>query len=203
MAYLKCTALNRSIVTESITTLGQQLWYGVKSLFDSDSYFDDDEAWRKYMDEKKRQFDSYFKISPVLQRKLEGWVKRIPDVFLLPPSEMRRFLSATNSEQRYAGSTSNGTGYAASYEYSERNEVSTQKKARLSNGFNSFTNATCSYILPIGGKQALLFFTFDSDEIKVAQVVTRNRYGSGGLANGIQIVKIPEWKTVQPVEYLR
>lgn len=203
MAYLKCTPINRSIVTESITTMGKQLWYGIKSIFDADTYFDDDEAFRKYMDNKREQFDQYFKLSPVLQRKLEGWIKKIPDVLLLSPSEMRQFLSASNSEQRYTGSTTDGSGYASSYEYNERNEVSTQRKARRSNGFNSFTNATCSYLLPIGGKQALLFFTFDSDEIKVAQVITRNKYSSGGMSSGIQAVKIPEWNTVQPVEYLR
>ena len=203
MAYLKCTPITRSIVTESITTMGKQLWYGIKSIFDVDTYFDDDEAFRKYMDNKREQFDQCFQISPVLQRKLEGWIKKIPDVLLLSPSEMRQFLSASNSEQRYTGSTSDGSGYASSYEYNERNEVSTQRKARRSNGFNSFTNATCSYLLPIGGKQALLFFTFDSDEIKVAQVIARNRYSSGGMSSGLQAVKIPEWNTVQPVEYLR
>jgi len=203
MAYLKCTPINRSIVTESITTFGRQLWYGIKTLFDADTYFDNDEAFRKYMDNKREQFDSSFKISPVLQRKLEGWVKRIPDVLLLSPSEMRQFLSASNSEQRYAGGSNSGNGYATSYEYNERNEVSIQRKARISNGFNSLTNATCSYLLPIGGKQALLFFTFDSDEIKVAQVITRNKYSAGGMASGLQAVKIPEWNTVQPVEYLR
>jgi len=203
MAYLKCTPITRSIVTESITTMGKQLWYGIKSIFDADTYFDDDEAFRKYMDNKREQFDQYFQISPVLQRKLEGWIKKIPDVLLLSPSEMRQFLSASNSEQRYTGSTSDGSGYASSYEYNERNEVSTQRKARRSNGFNSFTNATCSYLLPTGGKQALLFFTFDSDEIKVAQVITRNKYSSGGMSSGLQAVKIPEWNTVQPVEYLR
>ena len=203
MAYLKCTPINRSIVTESITTMGKQLWYGIKSLFDADTYFDDDEAFKKYMDNKREQFDQYFQISPVLQRKLEGWVKRIPDVLLLSPSEMKQFLSASNSEQRYTGNTSDGSGYSTSYEYNERNEVSTQRKARRSNGFNSITNATCSYLLPIGGKQALLFFTFDSDEIKVVQVIARNRYSSGGMSSGLQAVKIPEWNTVQPVEYLR
>lgn len=203
MAYLKCTPINRSIVTESITTMGKQLWYGIKSIFDADTYFDDDEAFRKYMDNKREQFDQYFQISPVLQRKLEGWIKRIPDVLLLSPSEMKQFLSASNTEQRSYGSSSYGNGYDTSYDYNERNEVSTQRKARRSNGFNSITNATCSYLFPIGGKQALLFFTFDSDEIKVAQVITRNKYSSGGMSSGLQAVKIPEWNSVQPVEYLR
>lgn len=201
MAYLKCSPI---VINESLTTMAVQFWHGVKSIFDLDTYLDTDEACRKYMEAKRKHFDEYFHIGPRLKASLQKWVSKIPNVFVLPASEMSQFLSANNSEQRssyyYDGETFSG----GTYEYNERNEVSTQRKARISNGYNSMTNATCTYRLDMGhGKQALIFFTFDSDEIKVAQTLIKNKYGSGGMSGNIQVVKIPEWNSVDRNEYLK
>jgi hypothetical protein len=37
--------------------MGAQILHGLKSIFDVDSYFDDDRAWAKYMDRKREHFE--------------------------------------------------------------------------------------------------------------------------------------------------
>lgn len=192
MAYLKCN----KIIHESLKTFGKQSLYALSTIIDPDTYLDDDASWDKYMRNKREQFDENFIIKPSLKNKLVSWVKKIPNILLLSRNEMDRFLSASNTDKR-----ATDTG---SYDYYERNEVSAQKKARISNGYNGITNATCSYRLDVGGgKEALLLFTFDSDEIKVCQTIVRNDYSSGGLLSGMQAVKIPEWNSVAREEYLK
>lgn len=209
MAYLQCSnILHKSSLDESLTTMGAQFLHGLKSIFDIDSYFDDDRAWSKYMERKREHFNEYHTITPALKAKLQTWVRRIPGALILPKGELDRFLDATNTEKRTSTAYVDAGGVmvpiSQEYDYEERNEVSAQRRARASNAYNSITNATCSYRLDMGGgKQSLLFITFDSDSIKQMQCICTNKYSKGGMNSGITAVKIPEWKTVRREEYAK
>ena len=209
MAYLQCTNMNtRTSIDESFTTMGAQILHGLKSIFDVDSYFDDDRAWAKYMDRKREHFEQYHTLTPALKAKLQTWIRQIPNALIMPKSELDQFLSATNHEQRtqtsYIPVGNTYVPYTNTYDYEERNEVSAQRRARSSNAYNSITNATCSYRLDMGGgKQTIMYITFDSDRIKVIQVPTFNKYSKGGMNNGLSLVKIPQWSTVRREEYAK
>lgn len=208
MAYLQCMGLTPKTLDESLTTMGAQFLHGLKSIFDIDSYFDNDRAWVKYMERKRQHFDEYHTITPALKAKLQTWVRQIPGALILPKGELDQFLNATNSEQRqsttYVKAGNVMVPITQTYTYEERNEVSAQRRARSSNAYNSITNATCSYRLDMGGgKQSLLFITFDSDSIKTVSVICSNKYSKGGMNNGITATKIPQWSTVRREEYTK
>lgn len=208
MAYLQCMGLTPKTLDESLTTMGAQFLHGLKSIFDIDSYFDNDRAWVKYMERKRQHFDEYHTITPALKAKLQTWVRQIPGALILPKGELDQFLNATNSEQRqsttYVKAGNVMVPITQTYNYEERNEVSAQRRARASNAYNSITNATCSYRLDMGGgKQSLLFITFDSDAIKSVIVICSNKYSKGGMNSGITATKIPQWSTVRREEYAK
>ena len=209
MAYLQCSNMNRTTaIDESLYTMGAQFIHGLKRIFDVDSYFDNDRAWAKYMERKREHFNAHHTITPALKAKLQTWVRQIPGALIVSKGELDQFMNATNTEQRqqtnYIPVGDTYIPVTSTYDYEERNEVSAQRRARASNAYNRFTNATCSYRLEMGGgKQALLFFTFDDEKIKQCQVICSNQYSKGGMNSKISAVKIPQWSTVRREEYAK
>lgn len=205
-AYIKFDAYykDRVAVSESIATMGRQLWDGIKHTFNTENWVDSDANNANYLAAKRKYFDELFTISPKLQSKLVSWIKQIPGVVALPPGDMNQMLKAQNVEQRSYVTTNQHLGtIGTSYDYRERNELSLQRKARSTNTRNRFSYATCSYVLNDGGKAYLLFFTFDSDGIDSCQVLCSNKYASGGMAANFTFEKVPQWNSVSKNEYMK
>ena len=179
-----------------LTQLGQ----GIKHLFNTDNWTSNRSACNNYLNAKREYFDELFVITPRLKDLLIKWIKKIPGAFYLKPNEMDQFLGTLEGQHSI---TSDSYGNTYSQDVNITKEYGLQLKARDTNMKNSFTNATCTYKLQDGNKCYLLFFTFDSDDISVAQVLTKNKYGNTMLANGFDIVEIPEWAGVNPKEYVR
>ena len=197
MAYL---SFNKLRLNESIGTMLTQLGQGIKHLFNTDNWTSNRAACNNYLNAKRDYFDEIFVITPRLKDLLIKWIKKIPGSFYLKPNEMDQFLGTLEGYQAISNDPNGRTrvdGVNVTKEYG------LQLKARDSNAKNSITNATCTYKLQDGNKCYLLFFTFDSDDISVAQVLTKNKYGNTMLANGFDIVEIPEWAGVNPKEYIR
>ena len=204
MAYLKSS----NILQESITTMGSQFLSNLKQVFDLDSYFDDDHRFRYFLQEKRKHFDAHHAITEKLKAKLRSWVREIPGVLIVPISEMEKLLYATNTgEYQFSNisiipSRAGGYMMTQNIETDAPNVLKLQQKTRRNTPYNRFTNATCHYVLDMGdGKCALVFFTFDDEEIKSASVITSNQYAQGGSTSGLGVVKIEKWKTVMPSEY--
>lgn len=211
MAYLTfgSYASRKQVVQESISTMGRQLWDGIKMAFNSENWTSNDANNANYLKNKRRYFDELFTIGPKLKAKLVSWVKGVPGALALPPGELSQLLSATNTEQRQSSSyyydANAGYGYGSTdtYDAHERNELTLQRKARVNNARNSLTYSTCSYTLHDGNKAYLLFFTFDSDGIDVCQVLTRNKYSQGGMSSGLDFTRLPQWNSVSKSEYMK
>lgn len=198
MAYLKSS----TIVNESITTMASQFWSNLKQMFDIDSYFDSERNWKVYIDDKRRHFDAHHTITEPLKKKLRAWVKEVPGVFICTAAEMQKLLSATNTRNVTVYNAYGTSAISDKIEVDTPNVVNLQRKVRRNTPFNRFTNATCHYLLDMGGGQcALLFFTFDDEAIKSVSVITKNQYATGGQTEGFSSVKLDKWKTVQRSEY--
>ena len=197
MAYL---TFNKFPVNESIGTMLTQLGQGIKHLFNTDNWTSNRAACNNYLNAKREYFDELFVITPRLKDLLLKWIKKIPGAFYLKPNEMDQFLGTLEGQHSI---TSDGYGNTYSQDVNITKEYGLQLKARDTNMKNRITNTTCTYKLQDGNKCYLLFFTFDSDDISVAQVLTKNKYGNTMLANGFDIVEIPEWAGVNPKEYVR
>lgn len=211
MAYLTFDALEQhnAVVQESIATMGRQLWDGIKQAFNMENWTSNDANNANYLKAKRKYFNELFTITPKLKAKLLQWVKNIPGALALPPGELSQMLSASNVEQRqrythyHVPDSGYSYGTSQTYDAHERNELTLQRKARVNNARNSVTYATCSYILDAGGKAYLLMFTFDSDGIDVCQVLTQNKYSSGGMSAGYDFAKVPQWSSVSKEEYMK
>ncbi len=212
MAYLTFGSLerNNAVMQESIATMGRQLWDGIKHLFNSDNWTSTDDSYANYLKEKRKYFNERFSISPKLKAKLVQWCKAVPGAVCMSASSLSQMMNASNINQRkvstgyYDPDTGIGFGTTRTVEDRERNEYTLHMKARENNARNQYTHATCSYTLDAGGGKAyLLFFTFDDEEIDVCQVLTQNRYSSGGKAAGYDFVRLPQWGSVSREEYAK
>ena len=188
-----------TVQQESVSTMGRQLWDGIKHCFHGENWTDNDANNANYLKSKRKYFDELFTLSPALKNKLVSWCKQVPDAVCMSPSALNKHLSASNTQhQTYYDPNYGGR----SVDMVMRTELAMQQKARVTNGRNSLTYATCSYILDAGKNQAyLLFFTFDSDGIDVCQVLTKNEYATGGRVSGFDFVKLPQWNSVPASEY--
>jgi hypothetical protein len=212
MAYLTFDSLeNRNtVMQESIATMGRQLWDGIKHMFNTDNWMSNDDAYANYLKDKRKYFNECFSLSPKLKAKLVQWCKAVPGVVMMSPSQFGQMMNGSNVESRKVtiGSYDSNSGFGVSstrtVDHRERNEYSLHMKARENNVRNQFTHATCSYILDAGGGKAfLLFFTFDHEEIDVCQVLTQNKYSTGGKAVGYDFVRLPQWESVSREEYTK
>jgi hypothetical protein len=197
------------VLDESVSTMARQFWDTLKLNFDSEAWFSDKYASEQYLKAKRKYFNELFVFNEPFKKKVAAWCSRVPGAVAMNKRELYEMMSA-NDEEKHNGYThyqdKNGYGYGSSYEYTtnQRKEETLHMKARASNGFNSTTNATCSYVLDAGGGKAyLLFITFDSDEIKRVQVMTRNRYSKGGNAEGFDFEEVRDFRSVNPSEYRR
>lgn len=208
MELIKWDSLNESTtVNESISTMGRQLWDSIKNSFDTESWASDKHASQKYLNSKRKYFNELFTITPQLKKKMLTWCSQVPGAMCMNKTEIYQLTNAMDTEKHTGYTYANyghGMGYAHSYDYetSQTKELTLQRKARSSNGVNSVTNATCSYILDAGNNKGyLLYITFDSDEIKRVQVVCKNKYSKGGNGEGLDIEEVRQFRTVNPNEY--
>ena len=201
MSYMKFDSLTP--VNETVSTMLVQLGQNIKQLFNTDNYTSARKNFQNYLNAKKDYFDEMFVITPRLQSMLLKWIKKIPGAFSIPANEVDQFLNVLEVDKEVSGGTYDGYGAVNSYDVVYTKEYILHNKATATNNKNSFTNATCTYLLKDGNKCYVLFFTFDSDDISVAQVLTKNKYANTTLANGFDIVEIPEWSGVDPREYIR
>lgn len=202
MAYLTFNSMQKPY-NESLATMGRQMVDGVKQLFDTDTWTSERRRDTKYLENKKTYFDSMYKIDGELKRKLIAWIKKIPGVFYLPEEEMHQFLHSMDQHQETSGYYNDGSGGMSTYTVTQTKILALQRKARTTNRMNSITNATCVYPLKVDNKQCVLFFTFDSNKIHTAQVLTQNKYSKGMTTEGFDVVEIPEFDNVQKSEYTK
>ncbi len=194
---------------ESMSTMGRQLWDGIKGLFGGPSAFT---AKRKY-------FNELYTIDANLKKKLVKMVNQVQNAVILPHSTLFQLISGkiTQKEVDTTPSTTrtynHKTGEYDTHVYSKTQtvyktrtniDVFHRDRANQNHDVSNITNATCNYILDMGnGKAALLFFTFDSKQIKAAQVLTSNKFSSGDALSKYDTTALPGWDSVSKDEYMK